>query len=127
AEALGADQAMALRARRLAEALHELNHYNRARVRGRRRRPDSAEPLLDQAAPQDDPVAPQAVVIASLPPAVIPLPAQLPPTLPYFVNRTSELGTLHDTFRKSRPDGRIFAISGLAGTGTSALAIRFSY
>ena len=127
AEALGADQAMALRARRLAEALHELNRYNRARVRRRRHRPASAEPLLEQAAPADDPVTPQAVAMASLPVAVIPPPAQLPPTLPYFVNRTSELGTLHDTFRKSRPDGRIFAISGLAGTGTSALAIRFSY
>jgi tetratricopeptide (TPR) repeat protein len=57
----------------------------------------------------------------------VPIPAQLPSTPPDFVNRTAELTQLAAAFARSRPDGRIFAISGSAGSGKSALAVRFAY
>ncbi|MCO8273690.1 winged helix-turn-helix domain-containing protein [Actinoplanes sp. TRM 88003] len=71
------------------------------------------------------------VLARSGPPARTIHPAQLPPDLPLFAGRTTELATLNRLAAGLRAPGRtsplIVALSGPAGVGKSALALRFAH
>jgi DNA-binding SARP family transcriptional activator/tetratricopeptide (TPR) repeat protein len=60
---------------------------------------------------------------------VLPLPAQLPLDAQGFSGRHDELRTLHDMLPSARVDGTVpvAVISGTAGVGKTALAVRFGH
>jgi hypothetical protein len=54
---------------------------------------------------------------------------QLPAAVPYFAGRAAELGRLTALAREQRGDGKpvVLAISGMAGVGKTALAVRWAH
>src|SRR5580692_387225 len=95
AQALGADQAMALRARRLAEDLAELNRYNRVRNRAAEQPPG----------------------ILSRPPLV-----SLRRALPDFYGREREMARVRGLLRGQGHASPVVVLYGMGGIGKTTLA-----
>nr|WP_237419279.1 BTAD domain-containing putative transcriptional regulator [Kitasatospora sp. SID7827] len=79
----------------------------------------SAEAAEAAKAATEAPPAPAATLSADRP-----RPSQLPLVSPYFVGRQEQLATLRDALTDTSEQPAIVVVSGLAGVGKSALAVR---
>jgi DNA-binding SARP family transcriptional activator/Tfp pilus assembly protein PilF len=93
---------------------------------------------LETAILRQDPAleAPAAASAVTLPPAspAVPIPAQLPPAVPDFAGRNAELASLDAILHSVTGTGSagpvpvvILAVSGTAGVGKTALAVRWAH
>ncbi|NMO51474.1 hypothetical protein HH310_09760 [Actinoplanes sp. TBRC 11911] len=72
---------------------------------------------------------PAGLAAAPAPALVAPVtpPAQLPPDLPFFAGRESELAALGDLIREPRTSPLVVALDGIGGAGKSTLAVHFAH
>jgi tetratricopeptide (TPR) repeat protein len=98
ARALGADDRTALKARRLAEDLAELNQYNRARARSERLSPGDDSPAVF-----------------------------LRRRLPDFLGRDRELGRITEMLGRRDLGSPVVVLYGMGGVGKTALANELAY